>query len=363
MLNKLFNRHKKQITEERENITMSTDHVVEKENFEVNINDKIYKEEMNKSNLDDKIEEIELYIKQFLSNVIFPSLILLPYYKSELLQKWLADSQGINFEVSEFTESFYNNDFKLFLTYLKTKDINITSSESKFLDILTSIMDDMIYQVLYDEYFEILNNEETLEDCIFKYLEINNFDEGLYNRIVHLRFLRRFLSIKNYTKEVIKESTVGIDPLAKIIKEILEKYKFELKMNSFENKIENNNEFYPTIEYVDLMDGQEFEIFLADLFQRLGYRIEITKKTGDQGVDLIIYKNNQSVAVQAKKYSTTVGNFAIQQVVAGQQYYDTDKTIVVTNNYFTKSCIELAQSTNTILWDRDKLDEMIRLTY
>ncbi len=33
--------------------------------------------------------------------------------------------------------------------------------------------------------------------------------------------------------------------------------------------------------------------------------------------------------------------------------------VVLTNKHFTKSAIELAQKTHVLLWDREKLDEMI----
>ena len=46
------------------------------------------------------------------------------------------------------------------------------------------------------------------------------------------------------------------------------------------------------IELIDTMDGYEFEAFLSDLFNRMGYNTEITKGSGDYGIDLIAIKRS-----------------------------------------------------------------------
>ncbi|NNU78151.1 restriction endonuclease [Clostridium estertheticum] len=108
------------------------------------------------------------------------------------------------------------------------------------------------------------------------------------------------------------------------------------------------------------MTGIEFEIFIEKLFQCLGYTTVITKASGDQGVDLIIVKNNYKIGVQAKCYSNKVSNSAIQEVVAGRKYYKCDKVMVVTNNFFTKSAVELAKVNDVTLWNRETLNKKIK---
>lgn len=109
----------------------------------------------------------------------------------------------------------------------------------------------------------------------------------------------------------------------------------------------------------NVRDGIEFENYLKHLFEELGCRVEMTKASGDQGADLIIYHDNTKIVVQAKFYSSTVGNKAVQEVVSSIKYYEADRGIVVTNNYYTKSAIELAEANDIELWDKDILDKMI----
>ena len=91
----------------------------------------------------------------------------------------------------------------------------------------------------------------------------------------------------------------------------------------------------------ELMQGIEFENFLADVFLELGYKVETTKVTGDQGVDLVASKNGRSIAIQAKGYpSTTVGNKAVQEAHAGMGFYGCDVAVVITNSTYTSGARE-----------------------
>lgn len=114
-----------------------------------------------------------------------------------------------------------------------------------------------------------------------------------------------------------------------------------------------------SITDVDLMTGTEFEEFISLLFNKMGYSSKVTQKSGDQGIDVIATRNGTKIGIQAKCYSGAVGNTAVQEVIAGKMFYKCDKALVVTNNYFTPTAIELAQSSDIILWNRDLLKEKI----
>lgn len=113
------------------------------------------------------------------------------------------------------------------------------------------------------------------------------------------------------------------------------------------------------IAQIDLMDSAQFEDFIAEIFNSLGYQTKRTKLSGDQGVDVIANKGDKIIAIQAKHYNQAVGNHAIMEVVAGAKIYNAALCYVVTNNYFTRSAKELANANNVILWDREKLIEKL----
>lgn len=114
-----------------------------------------------------------------------------------------------------------------------------------------------------------------------------------------------------------------------------------------------------TIEEIDMMSGIEFEQFICDFFNESGYKCSKTKRTGDQGADLIAIKGEQVLAIQTKCYSSAVGNHAVMEIIAGMAYYKATHGMVITNNLYTKAAIQLASSSNVILWDRQDLIEKV----
>ena len=109
----------------------------------------------------------------------------------------------------------------------------------------------------------------------------------------------------------------------------------------------------------EAVTGEDFEIVLKLLYEQLGYDVSMTKTTGDQGADLIMEKNGTKVVVQAKYYSSPVGNSAVQEVVGALKYYGAQKAIVVTNNTYTNAAIELAKYNNVQLVDGHGLETLI----
>ncbi len=113
------------------------------------------------------------------------------------------------------------------------------------------------------------------------------------------------------------------------------------------------------IEKIDIMEGEEFEIFMEEYFSHKGYKVERTPLSGDYGIDLIIEHEFGKIGVQAKCYSNKVSLSAVQEVVAGLRHYGLSSGMVITNNYFQNSAIRLAADNNITLWDRDKLIEKL----
>lgn len=110
--------------------------------------------------------------------------------------------------------------------------------------------------------------------------------------------------------------------------------------------------------FTNIESGYNFELYLENLFKRLGYNVETMPPGPDQGGDLLIKKNGRITVVQAKYYSSPVGNRAVQEVVSAISYYNGDVGMVVTNNRFTKSAIELADANGVELVDGNKLNKM-----
>lgn len=113
----------------------------------------------------------------------------------------------------------------------------------------------------------------------------------------------------------------------------------------------------------DEMDGWEFEEYIAELLSRDGYiHVEVTKGSGDQGVDVLAQREGVSYAVQCKHYAAKIPNKAVQEAYAGAKFYGCDVPVVLTNSYFSPSALELGDEIGVELWDRDELKRLVRRT-
>ena len=131
---------------------------------------------------------------------------------------------------------------------------------------------------------------------------------------------------------------------------ILHKKEYSFQIRKYSEKV---------IDF-DNMEGHLFERFCAEVLGLNGFKnVTVTQGSGDQGIDIIAYKDNAKYGIQCKCYSADIGNKAVQEVFAGKTYYHCHLGVVLTNRYFTKSAIQLANSNGVVLWNREMLSEMV----
>lgn len=140
---------------------------------------------------------------------------------------------------------------------------------------------------------------------------------------------------------------------------IVENYHPKIKSDSKEETHINDRILLYNNQY-DYMEGHDFEYFCAELLKKNDFvNVEVTQKSGDQGIDILATKDGIKYGIQCKCYSSDVGNKAVQEAFSGKTFYNCHVGAVLTNRYFTVSAKELAEKSGVLLWDRDKLDEMI----
>lgn len=214
----------------------------------------------------------------------------------------------------------------------------------------------------WKKYKFIKNNLESKKQIYVKNIILKNYD------II-------FTNLK--TKNLALCEKISIDSLD--LKNALNEYKFNFDANNkvfskniikkldliidFTNKYKNGNVINVDCD-IDSMEGRDFEKFCANLLMLYGFsNAVVTPASRDQGVDITGYFNFRKYAIQCKRYSARkVDNSAVQEVVAGRAIYDCSNAMVITNNYFTDSAIQLAKSNHVVLWDRKMLKEVIYKT-
>ena len=111
---------------------------------------------------------------------------------------------------------------------------------------------------------------------------------------------------------------------------------------------------------IDRMDGLDFEKLIGAIYEDLGYKVEVTKASGDFGADVLTLKNGEITAIQCKRYSNLVGITAVQEVTGAIAYYKAHKGAVITNNYYTEAAKTLAKVNHIELIDRKGLENLLK---
>ncbi|MDO9391379.1 MAG: restriction endonuclease [bacterium] len=115
------------------------------------------------------------------------------------------------------------------------------------------------------------------------------------------------------------------------------------------------------INIIDKLTGVEFEIFVKEFLENIGFsNLKTTKASGDFGVDVTGNLNTEKYVIQTKRYNRPVNLKSVQEVYTGMKYYGADLCMVVSNNIFTEAAIELAKSCNCKLVDRDDLEKWLK---
>lgn len=100
---------------------------------------------------------------------------------------------------------------------------------------------------------------------------------------------------------------------------------------------------HPREDATSAMSGTEFEDYVARIARSSGAPVIMTSITGDWGVDIIVGKRPNRLAIQCKRQARPVGAGAVQEVVAGAPMQDCARTMVVTNHEFTPAARKLAE--------------------
>lgn len=130
-------------------------------------------------------------------------------------------------------------------------------------------------------------------------------------------------------------------------------------LRRFKKLIKKKRLLQSSIYDIDLLSGEDFELFLYYFYKRHKCRVKLTPLTHDFGADLVIKKRGKKIVVQAKRYRERVGIKAVQEVIGSMAYYKAKQGMVITNSTYTQSAYILAKSNGITLIGRNALIRMI----
>lgn len=265
---------------------------------------------------------------------------------------------GVKEELTQmlFDSHFFPKKFKIEETR-KQNNRNKNGSYGPFADsifeevkFLFDLLENKNYPVYENTYSFVMlivefKHEDYYLDQLYKYPFVHNLrkEEITLNKLIQLFLVKDNDSFDSTFFELLLNK-LGIHATNKEVEEAKEEVKIHLRHEKLEmlaKQLDKKEEKLMSSIVFDNMSGIEFENFIGNVLQGLGFSVTQTKASGDQGVDLIATRNAQKYAIQTKRYATAVNNKAIQEVVSGKEYYKADYSWVITNNIFTKGRLNL----------------------
>lgn len=118
-----------------------------------------------------------------------------------------------------------------------------------------------------------------------------------------------------------------------------------------------------SLEDLDQLSGPEFEEWVTETLRAESIPAENIRDRGDYGVDVVADIAGTRIGLQVKRYSSSVGNSAVQEALAGSGYHDCALAGVVTQSTYTRAAKEQAERARVpvLLVDRENIHDLARL--
>ena len=133
---------------------------------------------------------------------------------------------------------------------------------------------------------------------------------------------------------------------------------------------EQESSSWLTIEDIDRLEPRSFEVFVAALFEKQGYRVGLTPYSGDKGADVIAHSHQGEtsdllIQVKQRKESGKPGREAVSEIVAAKPFYeekyDTSfQPMVITNREFTKEARQFSRANQVQMHERKWLIQNLK---
>lgn len=116
------------------------------------------------------------------------------------------------------------------------------------------------------------------------------------------------------------------------------------------------------LNMLERMTGAEFEKLCSIVVKHLGFEAEVTKVSGDGGIDILAHNNNLLVSgkyvIQCKRYKGSVGEPVVRDLYGVVMSRNANKGILMTTGSFTKAAVDFAKDIQIELVDGKMFGEL-----
>lgn len=108
------------------------------------------------------------------------------------------------------------------------------------------------------------------------------------------------------------------------------------------------------------LNGWDFEEEVAKVFRKYGYKATVTKKTGDNGADIVMYFNKKKIIVQCKHYKTQAAPESVRALWGIKDEFNADEVILVASSGVSKQSLKFINK-RTPLYTLYTLQDIINM--
>lgn len=106
------------------------------------------------------------------------------------------------------------------------------------------------------------------------------------------------------------------------------------------------------IEDLYLLSPRQFEALIATCFQRYGFDVELSGRSGDHGIDLIVStRNGERWVVQCKRWKAGIGEPVLRDLYGAMHHEGASRAFLMTTGSFTQSARHWAKDKPITLYD------------
>ena len=146
----------------------------------------------------------------------------------------------------------------------------------------------------------------------------------------------------------------------KFIKNKIQNDELNRQYRQYTDKLEAYNYWKELgkLNYWMSLDGHSFEEAVAAVFRKQGYRATVSKQGGDGGIDIILTKGSEKIAVQCKAHKKEVGPSAVRELYGTMQHFRFTEGILVSRSGFTKGVYDFAKDKPIKLYNLNNIMKM-----
>lgn len=132
-----------------------------------------------------------------------------------------------------------------------------------------------------------------------------------------------------------------------------------LGMESIRRNREKVFVLHSDIGQLKTMEDKAFIEYIAQLYKKLGYYIDLIKTDQKLGCDLVARKNQNVICIRCISEQKEIDLLPLQEVYGSKNLYKANKCIVITPHYYTDRAKQFAKGNHITLVDQTTLIKLI----